>query len=479
MIGSTGASGDRSVAVSTALRRRLILTIAPVLIVIAGVMSLAVARITRRIAIDIISESSVASIQALTLVLEGRPPAEAREILESFVVEPSLSGFVLADGSGRLERLGTVDGSALLAEGRDLTSDRPVGAAVRGFGPVRSRLVTAARLEDGRLLVYERRAHGLWTPFTLAAVAVSASVLLVGMVTAWLLAQRLYRPVVARLALLEQALSSYGTGDTSVRLDAGRSPKRDEFDQVSTAFNSMADRIAALEEERRQRDKAEQALLAELAHDINTPITVLRGFAETLVERGDRLGERERNDISSELLGQSVYVQAIVEDLLTLASARTATLRVRKEPVTLDELYDTVVDSFSPVAEQRGIALIADAGGAVAWADPVRLRQVLNNLVRNSILHATRATLIEIGAAPSGGGVVLWVEDDGGGVPTNLVPRLFERGRSGSGRGWGLGLAIVRTLAELHGGRARYCPVEGGARFEVWLPPTPDEGAVT
>jgi len=306
-----------------------------------------------------------------------------------------------------------------------------------------------------------------------AAAAVIISLVIAGLGLASLIAMWLHRPLANRLAQLEDALIAYGSGRTTTRL-APSGDHRDRLDKVFDAFNSMAEHIAELEQERRERIDNERALLADLAHDINTPITVLRGYAETLVEHGDRLDEAARHSVAAELLGQSLYVQAIVEDLLTLASERTSQLSLTCIPVMLDPLFDALVDSFQPLATERGVTLIGDAGGADVWADPIRLRQMLTNLIRNSLLHAGTARLIELGARIEQGSVVLWVEDDGAGVVPELVPHLFERHRRGRGRpGWGLGLSIVRTLAELHGGRVTYHALEHGSRFEIRLPGLP------
>jgi signal transduction histidine kinase len=307
----------------------------------------------------------------------------------------------------------------------------------------------------------------------LAVTGLGLGLLLAGLGIAVLVGQLRHRPPATRLDELEEALIAYGSGQTSTRL-VPSGQRGDKLDRIFAAFNAMADHIAELEQERRERIDNERALLADLAHDINTPITVLRGYAETLIEHGDRLDEAARHSVAAELLGQSLYVQAIVEDLLTLASERTSQLSLTCIPVVLDPLFDALVDSFQPLASERGVTLVGDADGTEVWADPIRLRQMLTNLIRNSLLHAGTAHLIELGARVEPGWVVIWVEDDGAGVAPELVPHLFDRHRRGRGRpGWGLGLSIVRTLAELHGGSVAYREPERGSRFEIRLPVLP------
>jgi len=285
------------------------------------------------------------------------------------------------------------------------------------------------------------------------------------------LSRLLVRPLLARLQALEQAMSRYRGGDETVRLPL-RDGARDEFDEVFSEFNRMADTIAILNSERSERAQEKRKLMADLAHEINTPLTVLRGCAETLIEQEDRLDEATRSRLQAELLGQTLQVEAVVEDLLATASGESLEVPLHCGRFALDSLFDGIVDSFEPLARKRGMALVAEAGGLSIWADPARVRQMVTNLVRNALLHAQGATMIEIEAERVEDGVLIAVADDGPGLPEERRARLlerYERGGSG-GLGWGLGLVIVRTLAELHGGFLRLQPSDRGARFEIWLP---------
>lgn len=468
---------------TTSLRRRLLIAVAPITLLTLAAVAIAVGRISRHVATPVVCEGAGQLLRSLAPRLEEQisDPQALHAELERFVVDPLRSVWLITRDGRPWVVVGTVtDAGALASEGHELLAGNADATAVRGFGPIHARLIGARTLDDHHAVVFERRLHGLWTPYTSAATGIAVAVLLIGLGAAVVLTDRLYRPLRVRLRTLEQALVGYGRGSTDTRLTPTPG-RRDEFDQVFEAFNRMADRIAALERERRARVEAERALLADLAHDLNTPMTVLRGYAETLLERGDRLDSAARRGIATEILGQSLYVQAIVDDLLTMASARVAQLAVRPQQVALDPVVDAVVDSFHPMAAQRGVTIVGDAGGRAAWVDPVRLRQIITNLVRNALLHASGATLIEVGVDEADAGVVIWVADDGPGVPPADAGQLFERHHRGAGGapGWGLGLAIVRTLAELHGGDARHVPrPEGGARFEVTLPaepPAPDQ----
>ena len=459
---------------TSTVRRKLFFVITPILVVTVAVCAFGVGRAARHVVRPAFERSSMALLQSLVSNLDSNPrdTKGIMEFLDAFLSSPGHDGFVLARSGYPLLVVGTVEApQELIDHINDAIGAGPGFAEVSGFGPIHARVVAGYRCGSNDLLAYEYTLHGLSTPFTTAGIVVAASVVCIGLLIAYVLASTINKPLVARLEVLENALIKYGRGETSIRLPSDQAAP-DEFDQVNGAFNHMAQRIKELEDERASQREKERRLLADLAHDVNTPITVLRGYAETLVEQRQELDDETRESICAELLGQSLYVQAIVEDLLTMASAASSELRIRPVEFELDGIFDNIVDSFQPMALQRGATILGDAEGLRIIADPVRLRQILTNLVRNSLLHASGATLIEIGAARDAGGVLIWVRDDGPGVAPEVIPRLFERyGRGeGSGSGWGLGLAIVRTLAELHGGTVCHHALNSGARFEVFFP---------
>jgi signal transduction histidine kinase len=150
-----------------------------------------------------------------------------------------------------------------------------------------------------------------------------------------------------------------------------------------------------------------------------------------------------------------------------------ATLAIHRENVSLDDIFDSIVDTFQPLVEDRGITIIADGHELKVWADAVRTRQILINLVKNSIMHGKTLSLVEISARESDGWVSIYVQDDGQGMD-NIKPKRFLNGywqENGNGtRGWGLGLSIVKMLAELQGGKFFFHPSEEGVVAEIVLP---------
>ncbi|MBN2704926.1 MAG: HAMP domain-containing histidine kinase, partial [Deltaproteobacteria bacterium] len=175
----------------------------------------------------------------------------------------------------------------------------------------------------------------------------------------------------------------------------------------------------------------------------------------------------------AEMLKQTLYMQALLDDLLTQAGARLATLKINPGWVDLAGLYDALVETFHHPASQQGVTLVADDGGLKVWADPLRLRQILVNLMRNALTHAGELSCLELLAEARGQAVLVIVQDNGRGLDKITPAEAFTAGaRGGQGtRGWGLGLTVVRLLAEAHGGdcRLEFSP-EGGLRVEVKLP---------
>ena len=457
------------------LRLRWLGVMIPLALVTMGLLSLTSARLVRAVATPVILRSAETLMHSLVLHIRraGGNRVAIRKLLEEHLVDRNNAALILLEKGKDPLIVGTPHGlERTLREAEELLAEADHGIVVHDLGPLSTWTVAARKIDDRRALVSEHRLHGPGTRYWAAAFGVVFAVIVVSLGLAFALAQVIYRPLVQRLDYLENALVGFGKGQGDLRLESGDDVK-DELDGVFDAFNEMADRIVELEADRDRRIEAERALLADLAHDINTPITILRGYAETLLERDAGLEPDDRKNIHAEMIGQSLYVQAIVEDLLTMAGARNAQLLLEPDVVDLDALFDAVVDSFQPMAQHRGMAIIGDADGLRCRADPVRLRQILTNLVRNALLHADGATVIELQAEVRAGGTILSVRDDGPGVPEEIVPDLFERHRRAPGlreAGWGLGLAIVRTLAELHGGEVRYRPGNPGSVFEVWLP---------
>jgi signal transduction histidine kinase len=256
--------------------------------------------------------------------------------------------------------------------------------------------------------------------------------------------------------------------DVAGRLEGGADPgvtdlPRDEVAYVAATVDGLGQRIERLE-------RARGAYVSRVAHDLRSPLTVIKSYAWAL-QRGERAtGRLER----LQTIDQEVdRVSALVDDLLALGRLRAAVLVV--EPVDCDAaaLVRGVLDRRRALAADRGIELVGIrlARACPLLADPGRLEQVVDNLVRNALDHAH--TRVEVSLSADDQAVVLTVSDDGSGIAADDLRFLFDPFFQGAGRaqGTGLGLAIARELIAAHCGtiRAENRP-QGGARFVVDLP---------
>jgi signal transduction histidine kinase len=275
------------------------------------------------------------------------------------------------------------------------------------------------------------------------------------------LGRRLTKP----LREAEQATRRIAAGDLAARVPTSGSDD-DELAALSRSINAMA---ASLE-----RSKGlERQFLLSVSHDLRTPLTSIRGYAEALAERKAKPGQA-----AAVILSEARRLERLVGDLLELAKldARRFSLDLRATDIC--EVLSETAEGFRPAAEAAGVQLGVDAparGALVADADPDRLAQVVANLVENALDFATRR--ITVGTARADGVVELWIEDDGPGIDPDDIPHVFDRfftvSRAAKRHvGSGLGLAIVHELIDAMGGTVRAeSGATGGARIVVTLRP--------
>jgi two-component system sensor histidine kinase BaeS len=244
---------------------------------------------------------------------------------------------------------------------------------------------------------------------------------------------------------------------------------------MAADLESRAAALAASDEARRQ-------LLADVSHELMTPLTAIRGYVQTLAMPELRIDEATRRrylDIADQ---ETHKLEAIVGDLLDLARLEGGGGSLTLEDVRVGTLFGRVIDRHEPAVRTRGITIrpLIEPPALSVRADAQRLEQALQNLAANAVRHTPDHGCIELGAAREAGSVVLRVRDTGPGIPPDHLPRIFDRfykadasraAAAGGQAGSGLGLSIVKAIAERHGGTvtARNAP-EGGAVFELRLP---------
>jgi signal transduction histidine kinase len=264
---------------------------------------------------------------------------------------------------------------------------------------------------------------------------------------------------------------------------AVRSSSRDEVGELARAFTAMSRELATVDAQRRE-------LLANVGHELRTPVAALRAQLENLAD-----GVRPADPPAlAEVLNQVERLGDLLADLLDLARAEGGAVPLERRPVPVRALVDEVVEQVQAIRPGRSIDVRVDPPELIADADPHRLGQVLTNLVDNATRHVDSGGRVEILAyARVGGGLVLQVTDDGPGIPRERWETVFERFRGGGtgeiavlpdqaaragadksrDGGTGLGLAIARWAVVLHGGTIAVVPVEStGCRIRVEIPPS-------
>ncbi len=254
--------------------------------------------------------------------------------------------------------------------------------------------------------------------------------------------------------------------DAAGELTAGRRPDpvpaegTEELDRLAASFNEMADQLALA------RD-AERGVLLSVSHDLRTPLTSIRGYAEGVED-----GTIKPRDAAPVIGREAERLERLVGDLLALARLRQGVLEVRREAVDLAAVAREAKERLRPRAATAGVELRVEGEGG-ATADHGRALQVVSNLVENAIRVSSRGGAVTVSVAAG----ELRVSDEGPGIPEEEMPQAFERfhlrARAGRGSpdGAGLGLAIVRELTEAMGGSVAVenLPAQG-ARFTIRLP---------
>jgi signal transduction histidine kinase len=292
---------------------------------------------------------------------------------------------------------------------------------------------------------------------------------IIAAIVAILVGTWLFRQITRPLEELRSAAQTLADGDLSVRIPVS-SP--DEVGKLAVAFNDMAAEVERHEALRRQ-------MVADVAHELRTPLSVMRGNIEAMMDGLLQPSQGELSEVHHEVL----RLARMVEDLRTLSLADAGKLHLAMEPLDAGELVRTAVRRMTPLAKAQDVAIQAKAPDRPVpiRGDEDRLQQALMNLIDNGMRHAPAGGSVEVETGQANGKAFLAVTDDGPGIPADELPNLFDRfwrgdkSRSRGGGGSGLGLAIVHQIVTLHVGEVSVeSPPAGGSRFIITLP-SPDQ----
>jgi len=383
---------------------------------------------------NLLNQGTVRDLLVMASRLGGHDFVEVAAVRQGELVVPNSSVLIpalnLAEAEFKpgttMEFEGVVDGERVVVVARTIDSGSPQATLVVLLG-------SEAGLLEGVALL---RAF---------LIALGAAVIVVAA-----LAGLLARSLGERLLKVDEAAGRVAGGDFSARVEDDGD---DEVSHLADSFNDMAQQLEAAAE--RERD-----FLLNVGHDLRTPLTSIAGYAETLAD--GKVGEQELPAVAASLQRQSIRLSRLVEDLMLLARLEAREFTLRPEPVDLAGLVQGVTEEYRPRAEGASVRLTVrvDPTGPVE-IDPVRISQVVSNLVENALRYAPDGGEVRVTVGSDGGQVTIAVSDTGPGIDPDDLPRVFERlyvaqrYRAVRPEGSGLGLSIVRELVIAMGGEVQ------------------------
>ena len=339
-----------------------------------------------------------------------------------------------------------------------IRSGPPRSVAVAGYEyPMR---VASRALKDGRILLVGESTSGdqqLLDEIAQSLAWMWTGVTVCGFAVLWFGVHR----VLARVNTITEVVAAIEADQLGRRVPTER--HRDEIARLVATFNVMLDRIEASITQTR-------AIGDSVAHDLRSPVTAIRGSLEIALTTPDDSQVRDRVASALEGLDQ---LSALLDATLDTAEAEAGALRLRRGWVDVRALAENVVELYLPAAQDRGLALTLVAPAPVeVWADESLLRRALTNLLDNALIHLPPGCHVEVAIIGGAEHASLSVTDNGPGFPAEIRDRAldrFARGRKSAGTG--LGLALVRAAALVHGGTVRLGqPPAGGSVIEIEIP---------
>lgn len=293
-----------------------------------------------------------------------------------------------------------------------------------------------------------------------------AFTLVFGLLAIWFITQNMERVV--------DGIRRFRSGERNVRI---AHTGNGQFAQVATTFNDMAATIERNMDELKGLDKLRKELIANVSHDLRTPIAAVQGYAETLLLKEGTLSPEERRAHLGIIVKSADRLKELVDDLFTLSKLEAGQVKLDLEPISLGELVHDVVNKLRLHAQEKnvGINIIMAKDLPIVEVDVKKIDRVLQNIIQNSIKFCAPGDRITVELDASAGSVDVRISDTGPGIPMDELPFIFDRyyrgRRSGDSEGTGLGLAIVKRIVELHGSTVKaISKANEGAQFSFGLP---------
>ena len=253
----------------------------------------------------------------------------------------------------------------------------------------------------------------------------------------------------------------------------------DEIDRLAFTFTQLVDRIQIQMENLKQADTLRRELVANVSHDLRTPLATLQGYIETLLLKNKSLSEKDRKHHLEIAIQHCQRLSNLVDELFELAKLDSREIQVQREPFNIRELAHDVVQKFNLAAEKRQITIQIDHDQQLPFAnaDIAMIERVIENLLDNAVRHTSQGGSIRLAFSAQSGDISVCVSDTGCGIPEEDLPHIFDRfyhrdrteeNQTGYS---GLGLAITKRILDLHNKAITVESKTGsGTKFTFYLP---------
>ncbi len=389
-----------------------------------------------------------------------------RRILGHFLVNPRNYLVVLTASSGDI-LFQSPGNNADVLPGSEVPSDRTILRSLPGPGGIS--LLVAARRADPFIVqvAYTEQATQAVLEHLLSIFLILAPVtLFLSVAGGWFLSGLALRPI-SQITGLANRISAQ-----NLNQQIPPRPINDELGELITTINSMIRRLQASFDQIRE-------FSMNVAHELKTPLTILKGESELALTKPVTAAEAER--LATTYLEETVRMSRIVEDLLTLAKADAGQLVMERERIAMKDLVQDLYEDAQILGATKDLQVeLKGNAPAVVQGDPLRLRQLFRAIIANAVQYTDRGGTIRISSSISGSNLLVTIEDTGIGIPAGSLDRIFDRfyrvesARSRVRGGSGLGLAIAKWIAEAHRGSIAVTSTEGkGSSLTVRLPIIP------